>query len=539
MASRIDILTARASSPPVDRPDYEPFVDDSDSEGPQATTAESAEVQTPADSNAIVERISRFVDSRGTPAILISVVFHTALLLLLALLVIDRQAHAPTSVDFVVEQTSEVLDANPTPLGMASGVEPAPPVEIVEPDMLPATTTTQASPAVALSELLKIPEPQSSDSETPAALSRLLEATSTSLSASFAATGVEGRSLQQRQQVALQRGGTLESEQAVERALDWLAAHQLPSGGWSLIHDGGECNGRCANNGVKDRFDPAATGLSLLAFLGAGYTHKEGKHRETVRKGVYFLQQIMEETPQGGSFLYQSERGMYNHGIAAFALCEAYQLTRDKDLVRPAQLAIDFITNAQNYLGGWGYLPKQPGDLTLSGWQIMALKSGYAAGLDVPPVVILRIDTFLDSQQMESGVFFGYGKPGKSSTCTSIGQMLRLFRGRPHTDPRVLEAADYFTRHGPSNSDAYLNYYATLFLFHVGQPFWDQWHPRVRDHLVSTQATSGHELGSWFFENAYGREGGRLYTTAMCAMTLEVYYRFSPLYQQADVKFEL
>ena len=370
-------------------------------------------------------------------------------------------------------------------------------------------------------------------------LERLLNASSISLSASFASTGIDGRRPEQREEIALARGGTLESEKAVEDALDWLAEHQLPSGAWSLIHDGGRCNGQCRNNGSKDRFDTAATGLSLLAFLGAGYTHKDGKHRETVRKGVYFLLQVLEETPEGGSFMYQSDRGMYNHGIATFALCEAYQLTQDRDLQKPAQQAIDFIASAQHYRRGWGYLPKQPGDLTLSGWQVMALKSAFAAGLDVPPATILQIDPFLDSQQSDSGVFYGYGSPGKSPTCTAIGLLLRMFRGMPHSDPRVLEAATYFRKVGRSNGDAYFNYYVTLFLFHVGQPFWDEWNPSIRDHLVKTQAQKGHEAGSWYFENVYGKEGGRVYTTAMCAMTLEIYYRFSPLYQQSDVPFEL
>ena len=331
----------------------------------------------------------------------------------------------------------------------------------------------------------------------------------------------------------------LKSEKAVEDALVWLANHQRPNGSWSLVHDVGTCNGRCRHNGSQEPFETAATGLSLLAFLGAGYTHLDGKHRNSVRRGVYFLKQVMEDTPTGGSFMYGSDRGMYNHGIAAFALCEAYQLTGDEDLKRAAQSAVDFIVNAQSYERGWGYKPKQPGDLTVSGWQIMALKSAYAAGLDVAPNSMRRIDFFLDTQQNPESAFFGYGNPGRNVTCSAIGNLVRLFRGRSHTDPYILEAADYFARKGPSNSDVYNSYYVTLFLFHVGDPFWETWNAKMRDHLVKTQASDGHEAGSWYFENIYGREGGRLYTTAMAAMTLEVYYRFSPLYQQKDVDFEL
>lgn len=481
--------------------------------------------------------LAEFWDTRRTPAFLISLILHTVVFLLLALWTVARQIGVQQQFHFQASMAVQELTPQPVEL-LATGGDPAPPNPNPE-NQLQQTTTSSAATTTTLSELLQVRAPEQAANESQGELQRLLQAATIQVNASFASTGVEGRQLKRRQKQALARGGTLESEEAVERALDWLAQHQLPSGAWSLVHDQGRCNGRCRHNGSKDRFDTAATGLALLAFLGAGYTHKDGKHRETVRKGVYFLLQVMEETPQGGSFLYQSDRGMYNHGIAAFALCEAYQLTSDKDLRRPAQQAVDFIISAQNYRGGWGYLPKQPGDLTLSGWQVMALKSAFAAGLNIPPSTIVKIDAFLDSQQAESGVFYGYGKPGRSPTCTSIGGLLRMFRGMSTTDPRILDAAAYFERVGRSNGDVYFNYYVTLFMFHVGGRFWEDWNPRVREHLINTQADDGHEKGSWYFENPYGKEGGRLYTTAMCAMTLEVYYRFAPLYQQADVPFEL
>ncbi len=476
----------------------------------------------------------RYWDVRRTPAFLLSLVLHTAILLILALLSLPPLGGTQRSFDFIASVAPADASLDSIQLLATDGDAPPPPTPLPEDSRQPAPSTELS--ADTLVPLLNIPEkaPARTAAES---LAELLEATANSPTAAFASTGISGRTPDQRRHAALSRGGSVASEEAVERALDWLAEHQQPNGGWSLVHDGGKCNGRCPNNGSTERFDPAATGLSLLAFLGAGYTHREGKHRDTVRKGIYFLQQILEETPQGGSFLFQSERGMYNHGIASFALCEAYQLTLDKDLKLSAQQAIDFISSAQNYQGGWGYLPKQPGDLTLSGWQIMALKSAFAAGLDVPPATILRIDAFLDSQQTPSTFFYGYGKPGKSSTCTAIGLLLRLFRGKPHTDATVLAGADFLAKSTRPGVDAYYNYYSTLFLFHMGQPFWESWNARMREHLIATQSKVGHQSGSWFFEDPYGREGGRVYTTAMCAMTLEVYYRFAPIYQQTELNF--
>lgn len=479
-----------------------------------------------------VSRWTRF------PAVLSSVIVHTLLLLLLALWSVVGIARSGRTTDFEVRAPIDQAEQNQVEMQLADGLEPPPPQTPKQNPLQQPKLNTQPSSAT-LSELLTERAPEPTESQTKSSFQELLSATQIQLNAGFSSTGVEGRKPARRRELALARGGTVESEQAVEDALLWLAEHQNPNGSWTLVHSAGACNGRCRNDGTKGRFDTAATGLSLLAFLGAGYTHLDGKHRDTVRRGVYFLLQVMERTPQGGSFLYQSDRGMYNHGIAAFALCEAYQLTLDRDLKEAAQQAVDFIASAQNYRGGWGYLPKQPGDLTLSGWQIMALKSAHAAGLNIPSPTILKIDDFLDTQMSPGGTFFGYRKPGKSPTCTSIGLLVRLFRGMTHSDPRILDGAVYFRQSGPSNSDAYFNYYVTLFLFHVGGGIWEDWNPAIRDYLVLSQAKYGHEKGSWYFDNPYGKEGGRLYTTAMCAMTLEVYYRFSPLYQQSDQPFEL
>ncbi|MEM7474776.1 MAG: prenyltransferase/squalene oxidase repeat-containing protein [Planctomycetota bacterium] len=475
-------------------------------------------------------------DYSRAPAFLTSLITHTALLLLLVLISWPTAPTALRQSSFSMRASDSSLQTPVLEL-LAAGDSLAPPSPEFEKIDIPLQQAAQA--AVALSEILSMEAPTSAESQQQGAFDHLLKATELSGNGAFASTGVEGRDQKRRRQVALENGGTIETEKAVEEALRWLAEHQRPNGSWSLLHTKDACGNDCPNEGSKDRFDTAATGLALLAFLGAGHTHREGEYRQVVRRGVYFLLQVMENTPQGASLMYQSERGMYNHGIASFAICEAYQLTSDPDLKKAAQETVDFIMTAQGYSGGWGYLPKKPGDLTLSGWQVMALKSAFAAGLDVSPSTIMRVDKFLDSQQMEGGVFYGYRKPAKSPTCTSIALLLRMFRGVSHTDPRILEGALFLSKLGPTRDDAYYNYYATLFLFHVGGPRWEIWNESMREHLIRSQAKMGHARGSWYFENAYGKEGGRLYTTAMCAMTLEVYYRYSPLYRQTDIDFEL
>lgn len=479
------------------------------------------------------------------PGFLVSLILHTALLLALALWTVATIGRGGSGVELVAivadqgeAPSLEVVDAalasgEVTPDAASTAVQTTVPGSAFE-------AITAGSLGAELKDLATEPGAGSGQraQTLQSAAGPIIEATASTINASLGAISVDGRRAQSRQRLALERGGSVESEAAVELALQWLAAHQRPNGSWSLVHTTEACGASCTHPGSPERYEPAATGLALLAFLGAGYTHRDGKYAAVVKKGIYYLLQIMEETPQGGSFLYSSPQGMYNQGIASFALCEAYQLSRDQSLRGPCQRAVDFIAHAQNEMGGWGYLPKRPGDLTITGWQTMALKSADGAELYIPAHTIVRIDKFLDSQTDGEKIFYGYGAPGKSETCTAIGLLLRLFRNWPHSDPRVLAGVQYLEDQGISVHDIYRNYYVTLLLFHVGGPAFQGWNPRMRESLVMSQSRTGHSAGSWYFDDKFGETGGRLYTTAMAAMTLEVYYRFSPLYLNADRPFE-
>jgi hypothetical protein len=240
-------------------------------------------------------------------------------------------------------------------------------------------------------------------------------------------------------------------------------------------------------------------------------------------------------TPHGGDL---QEGTMYAQGIAAIALCEAYAMTHDETLRSVAQLAIDFICSAQHPEGGWRYFPGQPGDTTVFGWQLMALKSARLAGLSVPESVLERAEQFLDRVQSGEGSFYGYQKPDKSPTPTAIGLLSRMYYGWPQDDPYLAQGVAYLQKLRPSRTDVYFNYYATQVMHHYEGPGWPDWNREIRDRLVATQSRRGHEHGSWYFHDPIGKQGGRLYTTAMCVMILEVYYRYMPLYGKRVVQEE-
>lgn len=346
--------------------------------------------------------------------------------------------------------------------------------------------------------------------------------------------GFEGRSGELKQRLLGEGGGTPQSQEAVDLALVWLAAHQWQDGGWrlNLADSRGPCQGRCGDSG-KVATSTGATGLALLPFLGAGHTHLAGEYRDVVHNGLYYLKGRAIKTAHGVDL---QEGSMYGHGIATIALCEAYAMTQDASLRDVAQKAIDFICYAQHSGGGWRYEPNMPGDTTVFGWQMMALKSAAIAGLDVPTPVINLGERFLDSVQTGDGAYYGYLIRGKSPGPTAVGLLIRMYTGWPQDDPRLARGVAYLVAQQRSRHDMYFNYYATQVLHHHNGPEWPKWNEEMREYLIKTQATSGHERGSWFFPDQHGSQGGRLYTTAVCAMILEVYYRHMPLYRKVAVE---
>jgi hypothetical protein len=347
-------------------------------------------------------------------------------------------------------------------------------------------------------------------------------------------SGLEGRGKGQRPGLARGRGGSDESEDAVRRGLAWLAAHQRPDGAWRFNHEDGPCRGLCANPGSNGS-TTAATGLTLLPFLGAGETGQGSPYKEHVERGLYYLTSRLIVTSHGGDL---QEGTMYGQGLAALALCEAYAMTGDATLKFPAQKAIDFICDAQHQAGGWRYAPGLPGDTTVLGWQLMTLKSARMAGLDVPRSAFYRAEKFLDSVQSEKGAYYGYMKSGKQPTPTAIGLLMRMYSGWRREDPRLAQGVEYLQKLGSSKNDVYFNFYASQTLHHFGGDGWKAWNLQLRDRLIATQVRHGHEHGSWYFAHEHGEAGGRLYTTAMCLLTLEVYYRYLPLYGSKPVEEE-
>ncbi len=339
-------------------------------------------------------------------------------------------------------------------------------------------------------------------------------------------------------------GGTPQSEKAVTLALAWLAEHQNYDGSWSFAtRTNPRCHGKCADDGYNAS-KTAATAMALLPFLGTGQTHREGQYKRNIDLGLKYLVRVMQSQRDGS--LWDPAGTMYGHGLASIVLCEAYGMTHDQALQASAQAAVNFIVYAQDPLGGgWRYHPQSPGDTSVVGWQLMALKSAQMAYLRVPPATMRKAGYFLDYVQSDHGAVYGYQRPesGRPAT-TAIGLLCRMYLGWKHDHAPLQRGVQILGQLGPSTdttrsrNNMYYNYYATQVMHHYGGYPWQRWNAVMREYLIQTQSHEGHEEGSWYLDGSDdgSHAGGRLYCTALAAMTLEVYYRYMPLYRQQSTQ---
>jgi hypothetical protein len=353
-------------------------------------------------------------------------------------------------------------------------------------------------------------------------------------------------------------GGTQATERGVAAALNWLARHQNLDGSWSLDRYTKRCKGGICSGHSQIQADAAATALGLLPFLGAGHTHKAKlrdkdqpvdkekdkilkDYQERVNRGLSWL--VRHQNTVTGDLSAGTQHVMYTHGLATIALCEAYAMTGDERIGRAAQYGVDFIVKTQSkQLGGWRYVPGDfDSDTSVVGWQLMALKSAQMAKLQVPQQTLEGVAKWLNT--VSSGNYggqFAYRMGQEPSpSMTSVGMLCREYLGAPHDADYLQEGRAYLLKNLPSHRserNIYYWYYATQAMHHMMGPEWDKWNRAIRRELVETQVAgkAGCAVGSWDPQkpssDEWGERGGRLMMTSLSCLTLEVYYRYLPLY---------
>jgi len=348
----------------------------------------------------------------------------------------------------------------------------------------------------------------------------------------------------------LREGGSAGTESAVLAALRWLRFHQDRNGGWDIQGFSRHCRGeRCDGAAEAEHFDVGATALALLAFLGNGQTHRWGQFRANVNRAIQYMQ--ANQDADGCYGRDTRESWFYNHALGLMAMSEAYAITQDPALRSTAERALKFGLDAQNPGAGWKYEPRGgKTDTSVTGWMILALKAAQTAGFDVPEKAFQDSIAWFDSVTGSNGRA-GYerrGDPGsrirnrpdgkdghfeRQENMTAVSVLCRIFAGQSRNTRSIQDGVKLLMNQLPEYnypSHTKVNYYhwynATYAMFQIGGSDWKRWNEAMKTALLQSQRKGGCADGSWNSVGEWCIVGGRVYATAINALTLEIYYRF-------------
>jgi hypothetical protein len=363
------------------------------------------------------------------------------------------------------------------------------------------------------------------------------------VSRQWSKAAISSRSPGMKSALLKKEGGTPESEKAVARGLEWLAAHQNEDGSWSLSP-----SKRCKHEACGTVFADSpetATALAVLPFLGAGhFPGDDGPYRKTVESALAWLQSRVAKSGQVIPNDAPMHFHMYAHAIVTIALCEATAIKPDGTWAPAAKRAAQYIVSAQNREdGGWRYFPGDAGDTSVFGWQLMALRSARIAGMNVPKSTMTLSRRWLtNARAATDGSLYAY-QPGRpaSPVMTAEALLCRQLLGDGQKSRGMARGTATVLQNLTNTIESrnyYYWYYGTQLMHNTGGKSWSRWNPMIREKIIAEQiigASAGHASGSWQpgepgFDR-WGRTGGPIMQTSLGLLTLEVYYRFLPLYQ--------
>lgn len=439
----------------------------------------------------------------------VSFCVHVVVLLLLCFCVTARIQNSPEAIIVIME---EVVIKEPPPQ----------PPEIKFEDIVPEENVTNEAPKMETPDIpSETPDialenfndeaPQTDDNmEMEAVLDVIPHPTRLKISGLYG-----GRSNNGKAGAVRTHGGTKQGQDAVLRALKWLQKVQSDNGSWEN--------------------QPTHTGLALLCFLAYGSTPLDGTFGETVQKAMQWLANGMPDGKQWNR--------AYSHGIATYAIAEAYGMTHIPFLKDAMERGIDVIIKGQQHGGGFNYRYEkgERWDVSVSGWQFQALKAAYISGSSNPDIypAINKSKQFLKNSTYKDYKFAYSNGKFNHPNMTGIGVVSLQLLG----DPNCKEVSGAMQTIMGSRLDGYkwVNagknlygwYYDTQAVFQYGmvnKEAWNQWRPVFEKELVSNQ----HQEGYWLVPTGHGNGSdlkGKVFSTTLCCLQLEVYYRYLPTFQ--------
>ncbi|MEW6746020.1 MAG: prenyltransferase/squalene oxidase repeat-containing protein [Planctomycetota bacterium] len=327
-------------------------------------------------------------------------------------------------------------------------------------------------------------------------------------------------------------------ERAVRGGLDFLARQQHEQGHWQAEDGGGNAT-----------TDIGVTALAVLAFVESGSTHRDGPYAGVLRRALGWLTKQTGLEVEGLIGDRSGQYFMYNHALAALAVCEVYRLTKDPELEKVCRPALDFIARARNPGKVWRYYfpptgREEDNDMSVTGWMLYALVAGRDAGLTVDEAALEAGERFIDEMTDPQTFRTGYNRRGGRSvreegdemrwppeqveamTAVAIACRQVLRKEPPEASATLRGSADLLAKKLPlwvmPSIDFYYWYAGTRALQLVGEPYWTPWRRAVAEALVLHQVETGEAAGSWDpAVDPWGDVGGRLYTTALAVTSLQ------------------
>jgi prenyltransferase beta subunit len=339
-------------------------------------------------------------------------------------------------------------------------------------------------------------------------------------------------------------------EAAIDNALEYLAKSQNPDGSWT--------SGRGFGGGGPR--DPAITGLCVMAFLSAGHVPGEGKYASVIESGIKFVA----GSQQANGLFAGVQFGpttMYSHGICTLMVAEVIGLMPDRrqaaSLRRQLESAVKLIRYAQaksgQNEGGWRYRA-EPGeaDMSVTAWQVMALRAAKNVGCDIPPETVEKAVGYVKNCYDPNTGGYRYVRGGPPTVpCTGAGILsLELCGKEYHRSAESLNATSYIIDQITDRKNRGLRagdpfgglrqhffygvYYTSQAMFQIGGETWKWYRQYLHALLLGPDGHPQRASGFWPGVSGDDNMAGVNYCTAMAVLALTVEYRFLPIYQRGE-----
>ena len=338
-------------------------------------------------------------------------------------------------------------------------------------------------------------------------------------------------------------------DSSVEEALKWLASQQQRDGSFPTLANG----------------QPGVTSLCVMAFMAHGHLPGQGPYGEQLRRAIDYVVSCQKRNgilalvaPNGPSISRNvpyatGSTASYNHAIAGLVLSESYAIEGAKraHTLRPIiRKALDVTLEMQRWpkdnvddKGGWRYLndfDHEDSDLSITGWQLIFLRSAKNAGFDVSNEPIDAAVAYVRRCFLPDSGTFAYAFSYKDYTSRAMAGagILALAHSGLHDTPEAQSAGDWLLRNrfddyngNPESLERY--HYGLLTccqaMYQLGGPHWERFYPSTVTSIVSNQQPNG----SWPRESHHRDASfGSAYTTAICLVALGAPNQLLPIFQR-------